>query len=158
MTCHNPIGEQSPTPAREGMDVSPHKLAVAAVAATVLFAASAHAAAPKPGTEDYDLLMPFEHWVTEQQSRIYHHDDWEGGFSSCCGTADGRTVEARRADNASGWQVLITKAPDKFPWATPGWRDVPPIAVKNVPNPVGLPVVWVTSADVIECFRPAAED
>jgi len=98
------------------------------------------AAPPLPGTEDYEILMPFAQWVESQHDS---QDQW------CCSISDGRIVEVRQVDGH--WQVHVT--PEKFPGSWDAWETVPDEKVLKGENPIGLPVAWVLR-NHIYCFMP----
>jgi hypothetical protein len=112
---------------------------LAAVAALTIGAA--HAAPPAVGSEDYEIMHPFAEWVMHQNAPT---GQW------CCDISDGRPVEARTV--GEHWQVYVTA--EKFPGSTPGWHDVPDVAVLHNPNPTGVPIAWVIH-DHLYCFAPA---
>lgn len=76
----------------------------------------------------------------------------KNAFPACCDTADGFPADdwaKTEEGGATHYRVLLGKK----------WWDVPDRAVVNdMGNPVGVPVVWFTTAmDSIRCFVPGPE-
>ena len=109
------------------------------IAALSVFSATAAAAPPLAGSDDYDALMPYAGWMSRQLAK-------DGLL--CCSVSDCRIV-AWRTDG-SGYQALITEKDhrgfEKFPHAPNDWISVPDAVIKREPNPTGQAVAcWSDS-------------
>jgi hypothetical protein len=103
-------------------------------------AASAQAAPPVVGSEDWEILHPHAAWI----------NGLEAGGMRCCDWSDTRPVEARAG--GAGWQVRFRAG--QIAGAPHGvWMDVPEAAVLRLANPVGMPIASFWGGQV-RCFVP----
>jgi len=97
---------------------------------TLTIAAPAWASPPAPGSEDYDLLMPYSSWISARSTNF-------GGL--CCSVSDCRVVKWRTDDTR--YEAFIAEDDDrgfvKFPGAPNKWLVVPADVIKREFNPTG---------------------
>ena len=113
---------------------------IASAVACLLPAASALAAPPPEGSDDWKIMSPFKDWVTSQHDRLGR---W------CCDIGDGRPVEARITDDH--WEVHVEKS--HFPDEPEAWLKVPEDKIVHQANPTGSPILWLYQGGV-QCFAP----
>lgn len=104
----------------------------------------AYAAPPPPGTEDYDVLMPYASEIANA-----HEDDYKEW--RCCDIADGTLVDVKTVGNV----YFVSPRVDRIPYAHPGtWYEVRPETVLHKwRNPTGEPIAWFFNGTV-RCFAP----
>ncbi len=105
-----------------------------------LWASAAFAAPPDPGSDDWNVMLPYQEWIQGQHDNLGR---------SCCSIADGRPVDVRIRDGH--WEVHITK--QHFPDEDDRWVGVPDEKVIRSANPTGVPIVWFSWGRVL-CFAP----
>jgi hypothetical protein len=114
-------------------------------------AAPAWAAAPPPGSEDYDLLMPYSSWISARSTNF-------GGL--CCSVSDCRVVKWRTSE--ASYEAFVSVTDDrgfvKFPGAPNKWLPVPDDVIKRESNPTGQAVACWSRAKPDDsgfyCFFP----
>lgn len=114
--------------------------ALVAALAVGFLAVDAFAAPPSVGSDDWNIMAPYQEWVISQ------HDP-AGRW--CCDIGDGRPVEARIADDH--WEVHVT--PAHFPGEADRWMAVPDEKITRNANPTGTPILWLYQSRV-QCFAP----
>ena len=111
-----------------------------AVCAGLCGALPAGAAPPRPGTEDYEVLLPFGEWIRNLRAN----------GRLCCDWSDTRPVKSRTVGDR--YQVWLRK--DQIIGApVEQWLDVPDDAVIRGHNPVGMAIVSYYG-DRVQCFVP----
>lgn len=111
-----------------------------AVCAGLSWPLAGHAAPPAPGTEDYDILLPFGDWIRSLRA----NDRF------CCDWSDTRPVKSRTVGDR--YQVWLRK--DQIIGApVEQWLDVPEDAIIRGHNPVGMAIASYYQGRV-QCFVP----
>jgi hypothetical protein len=121
-----------------------------AVALPVL-APSAAASPPAPGSEDSQIMAPYQAWISTRSDR---HNN------ACCDIGDGRPVEADMVTvtdeddvRRTHWRAHVT--PKHFPDQPDHWVVVPEDKIVPGANPTGSPILWLYKG-LVQCFAPPA--
>lgn len=109
--------------------------------ALLVAAPAALAAPPAPGSEDYDVMLPYGEWIRSLRAN----------GRLCCDWSDTRPVKSRTVGDR--YQVWFRK--DQIIGAPiEQWLDVPDDAVIRGVNPIGIAVAsWYGGR--VQCFVPA---
>lgn len=99
------------------------------------------AAAPPPGSEDYEILHPHKQWIESATNAAQ---------GLCCSMADGRVVDAKIVGDH--WEVLFLH-PETLKDPPIGWQRVPEWAVVPGVNETGVPIGWWYGS-LVRCFAP----
>jgi hypothetical protein len=121
----------------------------AMILAAVVLVRAANASPPAPGTEDGQIMMPFQDWITTRKDQ---------DSNACCDIGDGRPVEADIATmidedgvKRSHWRAHVT--PKHFPDQPDHWVVVPDEKIVPGANPTGSPILWLYKG-LVQCFAP----
>lgn len=100
--------------------VTPMKTLLAGLAFTMAGAFNAYAHVPPEGSEQHNLLKPFNDFIMQMKNKY-------GG--SCCNLDDGRGNLEERMTKDGKYQVKITHDLAGTKLATPRWIDIPEDAI-----------------------------
>jgi hypothetical protein len=120
------------------------------MAAAVLMIRPAGASPPAPGSEDAQIMAPYQDWITSRSDQ-YHN--------ACCDIGDGRPVEAdittvdEDGERRTHWRAHVT--PKHFPDQPDHWVVVPDEKIVLGANPTGSPILWLYKG-LVQCFAPPA--
>jgi hypothetical protein len=139
--------------------VTPMKTLLAGLAFTVAGAFNAYAHVPAEGSEQHNLLKPFQDFIMQTKNN-------SGG--SCCNLDDGRGNLEERMTKDGKYQVKLTHDLAGAKLATPRWIDIPESAIltakhaKKVCDEVKsetckappFNVLWANAYDTVYCYYP----
>ncbi len=121
------------------------------LAAAAALAHGAAASPPAPGSEDGQIMAPYQSWIT---TRSDQHNN------ACCDIGDGRPVEADLVTmiddddvRRTHWRAHVT--PNHFPDQPDHWVVVPDEKIGPGANPTGSPILWLYKG-LVQCFAPPA--
>ena len=148
--------------------VTPMKTLLAGLAFTMAGAFNAYAHVPPEGSEQHNLLKPFQDFIMQMKNNI-------GG--SCCNLDDGRGDLEERMTKAGKYQVKLTHDLAGRKLAEPHWIDIPEEAILTAKHAKAVcdegnkgktsaeikastckappfNVLWISATDHVYCYYP----